>query len=281
MSQQDPKTTPAPKPTSPKPKPERVETLRLSSKLTVTVVYEDRYIMAINKPANYLIAPVSWEQTSRNLMLMLREGIEMGAPWARRRVLKFIANIHRLDADTSGVLLLAKNRLALSKMTDLFERRQINKTYLALVRGVAPSEEFSSTESIAEHPKIAGLMVIDKRNGRESVTNFSVVTQFKHYALLRAMPITGRTHQIRLHLASLGLPVVNDSIYSNLDTANNKLSLPTEPLISPLPIERLALHAYELSFKHPLLQKKIFIQAPLPRDFGQTIKILQKTSTNV
>jgi 23S rRNA-/tRNA-specific pseudouridylate synthase len=78
MSQQDPKPTLAPKPTSPKTKvkAERVETLRLSSKLTVTVVYEDRYIMAINKPANYLIAPVSWEQTSRNLMLMLREGIE-------------------------------------------------------------------------------------------------------------------------------------------------------------------------------------------------------------
>ncbi|MBK7996565.1 MAG: hypothetical protein IPK14_25305 [Blastocatellia bacterium] len=103
----------------------------------------------------------------------------------------------------------------------------------------------------------------------------------KKYALLKAMPITGRTHQIRLHLASLGLPVVNDSIYSNLDTANNKLSLPTEPLISSLPIERLALHAYELRFKHPLLQKKVFIQAPLPRDFEQTIKILQKASINI
>ena len=280
MSQPNPKIA-TPNPTKAKPKPERVETLRLSSKLTVNVVYEDRYIMAINKPANYLIAPVSWEQTSRNLMLMLREGIEMGAPWARRRVLKFITNIHRLDADTSGVLLLAKNRLALSKMTDLFERRQISKTYLALVKGVAPSKEFSSTESIAEHPKIAGLMIVDKRNGRESVTNFSVVTQFEKYALLKAMPITGRTHQIRLHLASLGLPVVNDSIYSNLDTANNKLSLPTEPLISSLPIERLALHAYELRFKHPLLQKKVFIQAPLPRDFEQTIKILQKASINI
>ncbi|KAF0250104.1 MAG: 23S rRNA pseudouridine synthase [bacterium] len=250
-------------------KPERIETIRLSTKLIVPVIYEDRHLLGITKPSGYLIAPIQWENTRRNLMLMLREGIEMGAPWARRRVLRFIANVHRLDADTSGVLLLAKNRTALSQMTGCFERRQVDKTYLALVKGDIAEDLFSCNVSIEEHPKTIGVMVVDRKNGREALTNFAVVERFGEYTLLKAFPVTGRTHQIRVHLAWLGLPVVNDSLYGEnvqeqLNQQNN------------LPIERLALHASELSFKHPLLNKKVNIESPIPKDFAQTIQMLQK-----
>ena len=94
---------------------EKIETLRLSKALTITVLYEDRYLMAIDKPSGLLVAPAHWEHTSRNLMLMLREGVERGTPWAKRRNLRFITNVHRLDAETSGILLLAKNKPTLIK----------------------------------------------------------------------------------------------------------------------------------------------------------------------
>ncbi len=256
-----------------KTKPERIETIRLSTKLIVPVIYEDRHLLGITKPAGYLIAPIQWENTSRNLMLMLREGIEMGAPWARRRVLRFIANVHRLDADTSGVLLLAKNRTALSQMTGCFERRQVDKTYIALVKGDIEEDIFSCNVSIEEHPRTIGVMVVDRKNGREAITNFAVVERFGEYTLLKAFPVTGRTHQIRVHLAWLGLPVVNDSLYGE----NTQEQVNQQNVVERnLPIERLALHASELSFKHPLLNKKVNIESPIPKDLAQTIQMLQK-----
>ncbi|MBI4854784.1 MAG: RluA family pseudouridine synthase [Acidobacteria bacterium] len=265
-------------------KQEKIETIRLSSKLTVPIIYEDRHLIAISKPSGYLVAPVQWEQTSRNLMLMLREGIDMGAPWARRRVLRFIANIHRLDADTSGVLLLAKNRAALSQMTDRFERRQVEKIYLALVKGQIEEDNFSVDIPIAEHPKTIGLMTVDKRNGREALTYFSVIKRFAEYTLLKAMPITGRTHQIRVHLAWIGLPVLNDPLYGKenkpkilKDQKNTQENSQESSQENTLPIERLALHSSELIFKHPLLPKKVRIEAPLPKDFAQTLQRLEKT----
>lgn len=262
-------------------KQEKIETIRLSPKLTVPIIYEDRHLLAINKPSGYLIAPLQWEQTSRNLMLMLREGVDMGAPWARRRVLRFIANIHRLDADTSGALLLAKNRAALSQMTERFERRQVTKTYLALVKGEVSEDDFSIDIPIAEHPKVVGVMVVDKKLGREALTHFSVVERFNGYTLLKAFPITGRTHQIRVHLAWLGLPVLNDPLYDRENREKTSGEIANETLATtPFVIERLALHASELSFKHPLLPKKVNILAPLPRDFAKSLqsKALTKLS---
>jgi RluA family pseudouridine synthase len=258
--------------TKEKAKEERVETIRLSPKLTIPIIYEDRHLLAINKPSGYLIAPLQWEQTSRNLMLMLREGIDIGAPWARRRVLRFIANIHRLDADTSGALLLAKNRTALSQMTERFERRQVDKAYLALVKGVFDENTFSTNAPIAEHPKILGKMVVDKRFGKEALTHFVVEKRFSKYTLLKAYPVTGRTHQIRIHLAWLGIPIVNDLLYNE----EAILEQEQETNSNPFPMERLALHASELKFKHPLLPKKVIVQAPFPIDFAKSIQLLEK-----
>jgi len=246
---------------------ERVETLRLSSTLTVTVLYEDRYLMAIDKPSGLLVAPAHWEQTSRNLMLMLREGIERGTPWARRRNLRFLTNAHRLDADTSGALLLAKNRPALIKMTDRFEHRRVEKIYYALVSGSPKDEEFSVEEPIGSHPTIKGKMVVDRKTGREAITKFSIIERLGKFTLVRVEPITGRTHQIRVHLTWLGLPVVSDSIYG-------PIAKPGTEVKEPMP--RLGLHAAELGFKHPFLQKDIRIVAPLPRDFERTLSNLRR-----
>ncbi len=255
---------------------ERKETLRLGSSITIDVLYEDRYLMAIDKPAGLLVAPVQWQQTSRNLMLMLREGVERGTPWARRRSLRFITNVHRLDAETSGVLLLAKNRPALTQMTACFEARRVEKTYLMLVWGTPQEDQFSVTAPIASHPKIKGLMVVDHHTGREAHTEYRVLARMGKYSLLSAKPITGRTHQIRLHLAWRGFPVVADPLYS----------LPRKPdadelaaFLAKQPMVRLALHASALDFKHPLLGKYVHIESPLPKDFANTVKSLEKTTS--
>lgn len=249
-------------------KERRVETLRLSSKIVVPVLYEDRYLIAIDKPSGLLVAPANWEQTSRNIMLMLREGVERGTPWARRRNLRFIANVHRLDADTSGVLLLAKNRPALSQMTDKFIKRQVKKFYVTLVHGTPEEDQFSVDEPIGQHPTITGLMVVDRKQGKESLTHFTVLERIGQYTLLKVQPISGRTHQIRVHLAWLGLPVVADPLYD--------LSQEEEMKGPKAPISRLALHASELSFKHPLMPRNVHIEAPLPKDMVRAISLMQR-----
>ncbi|MBL8148726.1 MAG: RluA family pseudouridine synthase [Blastocatellia bacterium] len=243
-------------------KKEYVETLRLTNSITVKVLYEDRYLMAIDKPSGLLVAPAHWDKTGRNLMLMLREGLEKGVPWARRRHLRFIANIHRLDAETSGLLLLAKNRPVLAQMTKRFEERKVSKLYYALVDGVLAKDNFTVNEPIAEHPKHRGLMAVNRIQGRQSITNFQVVERFKKHTLLSVEPVTGRTHQIRVHLAHVGHPVVADTIYNRIGKFSED--------------DRLALHAARLEFKHPFLHTSVSVEAPIPKEFEKMLSLLRQ-----
>jgi 23S rRNA pseudouridine1911/1915/1917 synthase len=254
------------------------ETLRLSSKLAVNVVYEDRYLMAIDKPTAYLVAPVHWEHTSRNIMLMLREGVERNVPWARRRKLRFLTNVHRIDADTSGVLLLAKSHHALSEMTSRFIERKVEKLYLVLVEGSPKADKFSCSEPIGKHGTIANIMMIDKKQGRDAHTDFEVLERLGNYTLLRVEPTTGRTHQIRVHLKWLGLPVVSDPLYGKNAIIRVRKPLPNEPVeeAPPQPIDRLALHAWQLRFDHPLMKKFVEIEAPLPKDMVRALEKLRR-----
>lgn len=240
---------------------ERVETLRLSRSITVPVVYEDKYLMAINKPSGLIVAPVHWTETSRNLMKMLRDGLEMGTPWAKRRNLRFICNVHRLDSDTSGVLLLAKNRPALAQMTRRFEERKVDKYYLAVVEGSPAQESFTISEPIAQHPKYKNVFCIDRKGGRTAVTHFTTLEHFPAHSLIRAEPVTGRTHQIRIHLAHAGLPVLGDPLYGS----------------SREPAFRLALHAAGLRFLHPFTHRTVEIHAPLPQDIERLILRLRRS----
>jgi 23S rRNA pseudouridine1911/1915/1917 synthase len=238
--------------------------LRLTKDLAVKVLYEDRYFLAIDKPSGYLVAPVTWQHTSRNLVRLLRQGLENGQQWARRRGLKFIANIHRLDADTSGLLLLAKNRPALIQMTARFEQRKVHKTYQVLVHGQPAQDQFTVDLAIAPHPQIAGQMCLDRQAGKPAVTHFQVLARFADYSLLQAEPITGRTHQIRLHLKAMKLAAVADPIYG----------LYPLPATSPLP--RLALHAASLEFRHPFTGQTVTIKAPLATDIEHALARLRR-----
>jgi 23S rRNA pseudouridine1911/1915/1917 synthase len=177
------------------------------------ILYEDRSVLAIDKPAGWLLVPEKWSHTSRNLQRELMRSLEAGEYWARSRNLKYIRFVHRLDAETTGALLLAKSAGALSALGRLFETRLVRKTYLAVVAGNPKENAWESRLKISEESGVKGQMRVDARSGKDAQTEFRVLQRGAATALIEATPHTGRTHQIRVHLAAAGHPVMGDSLY--------------------------------------------------------------------
>jgi RluA family pseudouridine synthase len=209
----------------------------------VDILYEDRSVLAIDKPAGWMLAPVSWDKTSRNLHRTLMHSMQAGEYWARSRNLRYIRFIHRLDTETSGVVLMAKNPGALSVMSRLFETRRMSKKYLAVVRGLPRQTQWTCRLNIASEMDATGRMRIDERHGKEAETAFVVLQQGKGSALIEASPVTGRTHQIRVHLAAAGHPILGDVLYGDKGPA-------------------LALRAVEISYTDPFQKRPVRILAP-------------------
>jgi RluA family pseudouridine synthase len=226
----------------------------------VDILYEDRSVMAIDKPPGWMLAPVSWDKTSRNLHRELMLSMQAGEFWAHSRNLRYIRFIHRLDADTSGVVLLARNAGALSVMSRLFETRQMRKKYLAVVRGVPAQKSWTCRLKITAEPDNEGRIQIDARHGREAETAFVVLEQGPASALIEASPLTGRTHQIRVHLASAGHPILGDVLYGE-------------------PGPALALRAVELSYTDPFQKRPVRILAPKEK-FLQRVRQLLAQKPN-
>jgi 23S rRNA pseudouridine1911/1915/1917 synthase len=179
----------------------------------LTILYEDRSVIAIDKPAGWLLVPHSWQRTSRNLPAAITSSIAHGDFWARSRNLKFLRHVHRLDGDTSGVLLMVKSLGAVGSYGDLFESRQMTKTYLAVVHGQPKTAEWVCRASLGPDPQEIGRVVVDERQGKEAETSFRVVASAGQWSVVEARPYTGRTHQIRVHLLAAGHPVVGDELY--------------------------------------------------------------------
>ncbi len=245
----------------------------------VPVLYEDDTLFALEKPAKLLTSPDRYDADRPNLMRILHRDIERGAPWASERHLKYLANAHRLDFETSGVLLLAKTKPALIALANEFGSEQAHKTYVALVTGTPPEENFTTDAKLAPHPVKVGLMRVDPKRGKKSQTDFTVLEKFVGYTLVRCQPHTGRTHQIRVHLQHLDLPIAGDALYGGeplflsalKKDYHQKRNVPEQPLIG-----RVALHAETLTIKHPVSGENVRIEAPWPDDLQIALKYLRK-----
>ncbi len=247
----------------------------------IPVLHEDDHLLALAKPARLLASPDRYDPQRPNLMQLLHEGIAQGAPWAKKRNLTYLANAHRLDFEASGLLLLAKTKPALVALANEFGADLPAKIYVALTRGMPPQPEFIVDAKIGPQTRQLGLMRIDTQGGKKAVTRFKVVEQFRGFTLLHCQPLTDRTHQIRVHLRSVGLHTVGDVDYAGAPLSLSQIKSSYTPKWNeserPL-LGRVALHAERLEIKHPATGEPVAITAEWPKDLSVTVKYLRKFS---
>jgi RluA family pseudouridine synthase len=212
----------------------------------IPILYEDRSVIAVDKPPGWMLVPTTWQRTQRNLQAAIESSIAAGLFWARSRNLKFLRYIHRLDAETSGVLLFGKAPGAVRSYGDLFESRRMEKVYLAVVEGLPKQSEWVCHEKIGEESSSSKRMKVDPRSGKAAETRFRVLATREGRTLLEARPITGRTHQIRVHLATSGVSLVGDPLYGNSAKAG-----------------ALALRSIMLAYRDPFTRRQVCVKAPL------------------
>lgn len=229
--------------------PEVKETNIEAQDIPIDVVYEDDDIIVVNKPKGLVVHPANGnpDGTLVNAILNICKDSLSGIGGEKRPGI-----VHRLDKDTSGLLIIAKNDQAHLNMSEQIKERKVTKKYIALVRGIIQEDEATINMPIARSKKDRKKMAVDK-DGKEAVTHFKVLNRFDKYTLLEIKIDTGRTHQIRVHMSEIGHPVVGDEVYSN---GKNEFD-----------IHGQMLHAKSLDFCHPITGKPMHLEADLPEYF--------------
>ena len=221
-----------------------------SENIPLDIVYEDKDLVIINKPSGMVVHPASgnYENTLVNA-LIYRYNLD------DTNVRSGIA--HRIDKDTSGLVISAKNDKTLELLTDMFKNKEIKKTYVAIVDGVINNKSATINAPITRDVKDRKKMMVGK-DGKNSITHFYVIKTFKNNTYISLNLETGRTHQIRVHMAYIGHPVTNDKVYGKENTSFGQY-----------------LHASKLEFIHPITKKEIIVEAPLPEEFMEKLKELE------
>ena len=245
----------------------------------IPVLFEDEHLMALGKPAGLLTSPDRYDPDRPNLMRLLHSHIARKVPWAAERRLGYLSNAHRLDRETSGVLLLAKTKEVLVQLANLFGAEKPEKQYFALVHGFPREDAFTVDLKIAAHPTRVGVMRVSQKEGKRSLTEFRTRRRYIGITAMECRPRTGRTHQIRVHLQSVDCPIVGDRVYGGealwLSELKRHYRVGKGKEERPL-IERVALHAESLSLVHPVTGVPVRIECPLPRDLRVALKYLEK-----
>ncbi len=243
--------------------PELCKTELVAQDIPVPVIYEDKDIIVVNKPKGMVVHPANGnpDKTLVNAILAMCKDSLSGIGGEIRPGI-----VHRLDKDTSGLLIVAKNDLAHINMSKQIQDRQVIKKYIALVRGIVPEDEATIDMPIARSKKDRKKMAVDK-DGKNAVTHFKVLKRYDKYTLLELKIDTGRTHQIRVHMSYIGHPVVGDTTYSN---GKNEFG-----------IEGQMLHAKYLEFKHPITGETLKLEAPLPQYFENVLKKLDEDNRSL
>jgi 23S rRNA pseudouridine1911/1915/1917 synthase len=256
-----------PAPTHPEPVPEDIP---------LEVVFEDEYLAVVNKPADMVVHPAKghWSGTLVNA-LRFRFGQLSNLNGDYRPGV-----VHRLDRDTSGLIIIAKQDVAHRDLSMQFETRKIFKEYVALTAGVLDRDSDYIEGRIGHHPNDRVKMTIaddEDEDAREACSYYEVIERFRGFTFCRIQPRTGRTHQIRVHLASVGCPVLADKVYSGRDRLrlSDLAALPEGAADEEL-LTRQALHAHRLRFRHPTRGNLLEVEAPLPEEFRRTLEALRK-----
>lgn len=217
--------------------------------MALAIVWEDEHVLVVDKPAGLVVHPGAghrWGTLAAGVLAHAPSTAGVGGP--RRPGI-----VHRLDKDTSGLLVVAKTPAAWAALTQALAARRVTRRYLAVVAGRVEAEAGTIDRPIGRHPRWRQRMAVrPPGQGRPAVTHYRVVERFRHHTLLELRLETGRTHQIRVHLASVGHPVVGDNTYGRGRAR------------SPVPLGGLALHAMALEFTHPVSGERLSFTSPLP-----------------
>lgn len=235
-------------------------------KISAFIVLENDDFVGINKPPGLLSIP-DREGKDVSLKILLKERYGN------------IFTVHRLDKDTSGMIVFAKNTVTHKHLSQQFEGRQTKKIYQGLVIGSLPEKQGTMEAPIAEHPALNGTMIVHHK-GKESLTDYEVLEDFGIYSYVQFQIHTGRTHQIRVHMKDMGHPIVCDNLYGDgkpilVSSLKSKFKLAKDVEAERPILGRLALHSFQLGFKD-INGKQVELEAPLPKDMRATLQQLAK-----
>lgn len=242
----------------------------------IHVVFNNENLLAINKPPGLRVIADHWIPSLPNLRDLLQKRLTKLNPDQNKKI--FV--VHRIDSQTSGLVVFALNSEMHKSMNNLFASNQIEKTYFAIVSGEPPEMSGIIDLPLRHHPSRKNFMEVHHQ-GKPSLTSYTLLKKFTHFSLLEVKPKTGRTHQIRVHLKNIGCPLAIDPLYGRAEaiTISNIKRSPvfSKKTHSPIPlIARLTLHASIIRFIDPLSGEKHIFEAPPPKDFSALLKALQK-----
>jgi 23S rRNA pseudouridine1911/1915/1917 synthase len=257
--------------------PEPIHDLPVPEDIPLDLLYQDDFLAVVNKPADMVVHPAkgNWSGTLVNaLQFLFREHLSRENGTYRAGI------VHRLDKDTSGVILIAKDDQTHRELAMQFETRKVFKEYVALTAGELDRDSDYIEARIKHHPHDREKMIVTTDatdpDAKDALSYYEVLERFRGHTLVRVQPRTGRTHQIRVHLASVGCPVLADRLYSGRDSVRLSDLVPGLPRErDEVLIGRQALHAFRLRFRHPRTGEWLEAEAPLPADMRRVLEALR------
>ncbi len=265
--------------------------------IPIDVVYEDDDLLAVNKQADLIIHPArgNWTGTLVNALAYYfkKNWRDISELPVRGEIFR-PGIVHRLDRDTTGIILIAKTDLALWRLGRQFELRHVHKTYTAIVHGIVSLDEDVIDMPIGKHPRFREKYAVHRGTGRpypattkDAVTRYKVLERIRcrgagraYFTLVELYPKTGRTHQLRVHMSSIGHPVVADKAYGGWPLYRSRFEGHPDLAEGPI-MTRQALHAHTIEFRHPRTQEPMKLHAPWPEDFAETLQELHNFAVNV